>query len=281
MHIHPVYSWSFVLITVLLTYFFVKRMQRKGCITFAYVGAVIFCINLFAVFSWMFMVSSSRDLYKAASSGKSYTAKVISFTSEEHYDSDKGRSYTMYQPTVQFTTESGRVVDKELEFSTSDLELGDIYKVNYNETNGKVITLGFTLIIRLVGAFIFCFLLTFLVAGLLRYVLGWPMGNYYALISKIGFNFFVPFLMIGFDALLIYALFYGNEVPGWATALIVFFILVLSLAIVGYLKMIFTKGTPVMRRTGPGQWSGDWEDDHKTKPKKKQKPSRHTDLDTL
>lgn len=277
MYIQPVYSWSFVIITILLTYFFVKRMDKKGCVTFAYVGAVIFCINLFAIFSWMFMIGSCRDIYKVISSGRQYTASVISYTTEEHYDSEDHRYYTMHTPTVQFTTASGEMVTQQLKFSTSNIEVGDTYKINYNEANGEVITLGFTMVIKFAGSFIFCFILTFLVAGMIRYVLGWPMERYYALISKIGFNFFLPFLMIGFDALLIYALFYGNEVPGWATALLVFFIVVLSLSVWGYIKMIISKGTPVMRRTGTGRWSGDWEE--KKKPGKRKKRLRNTNLD--
>ncbi|RYE00071.1 MAG: hypothetical protein EOP54_01565 [Sphingobacteriales bacterium] len=279
MYIHPIYSWSFVLISILLTYFFVKRMEAKGCITFAYVGAVIFCINLFALFSWMFMWTSCRDIYNVVSSGKQYTASVISYTSEEHYDSEDRRYYTMRKPTVQFRTESGAVIRKPLSFSKSSLEVGDTYKVNYNAATGEVITLGFIMIIKFAGSFIFCFILTFLVAGMIRYIIGWPMERYYTLISKIGFNFFVPLLMISFDALLIYALFYGNDIPGWATAILVFFIIVLTLAVWGYIKMIFSKGTPVMRRTGPGQWSGDREE--KKKSGKRKKRSRDTNLDRL
>ncbi len=278
MYIQPVYSWSFVLITLLLTYFFVKRTDRKGCLTFAYVGLVIFCINLFALFSWMFMISSCRDVYKVISSGHQYTATVVSYTTEQHYDADDHRSYTMPTPTVTFTTESGQEVNQQLKFSTSSVAVGDTYRVNYNAATGEVITLGFMMIIKFVGSFIFCFILTFLVAGIIRFVMGWPMERYYTLMSRIGFNFFIPFLMIGFNALLIYALFYGNEVPGWATAILVFFILVLSLSIWGYIKMILSKGTAIMGRTGPGRWSGGWQE--KRKPKNRKEHSRPSNSDS-
>lgn len=279
MYIHPIYTWSFVLLNILLTFFLLRRLEKKGCIAFAYVGAVAGCINLFAIFSWIFMWSSCRDIYKVVSSGRQYTATVISYTTEEHYDAEDHRSYTMHTPTVTFTTESGQEVNQQLKFSTSSVAVGDTYRVNYNAVTGEVITLGFTMIIKFVGSFIFCFILTFLVAGIIRFVMGWPMERYYTLMSKIGFNFFIPFLMIGFDALLIYALFYGNEVPGWATAILVFFILVLSLSIWGYIKMILSKGIPVMRRTGPGSWSGDWKE--KKKRNKKKQRSGNTDLDDL
>ncbi len=65
--------------------------------------------------------------------------------------------------------------------------------------------------------------------------------------------------MIGFDALLTYAIFHGNEVPIWVSGLLVFFILMLTLGIWAYLKMIISKGTPVMRKVAPNKWEGDWE----------------------
>ncbi len=38
MYIQPVYSISFLVITFLLSFFFVKRLSKKGCATFAYVS---------------------------------------------------------------------------------------------------------------------------------------------------------------------------------------------------------------------------------------------------
>lgn len=258
MYIQPVYSISFVVITLLLSYFFVKRLQKKGCVLFAYVTVVIFCINLFAVFSWAFMVDSGKDLYKVVKGGKTYTGVVVSTKEEEHHDSGHGNT-KMYKPTVEFTTASGKVVTKELDFASSRIAIGDTYQVNYSDENSEVITLGFTMILKIVASFIFCFIFTFLIAGAIRFALGWSMEGYYTLISKIGFMFFLPFLMIGFDALLIYALFYGNEVPVWISVFLVFFILVLTLGIWGYLKNIFSKGAPVMHRVGPNRWQGGWD----------------------
>ena len=86
------------------------------------------------------------------------------------------------------------------------------------------------------------------------------MEGYKTVVSKIGFVFFIPFLMIGFNALLMYGIFFGNSVPGFVTALLVFFSLALTLATWGYFKTIIVKGEPTMRRVGHNRWVGDWEE---------------------
>lgn len=142
----------------------------------------------------------------------------------------------------------------QLNLSTSNKKNGKTYKVHYDETTDTIITLGFTMIIKTVGAFIFCFVFSFLFIGLLFFILNHPMDNYKNLASLIGFYFFVPFLMIGFDVLLIYSIFYGNSVPFFVTILLLFFISILSLAIVGYIKILLSEGMPKMKRAGPGKW---------------------------
>ncbi|MEO6820377.1 MAG: DUF3592 domain-containing protein [Ginsengibacter sp.] len=260
MFINPIYSILFIVLTIILTYFIVKRSGRKGCVTFVYIGLVIFCTNLFTIGSWGMMYSSIKEVFFVVTSGQKYTATVVSFTKKTDYNSKDNRYDTMYQPTVKFTLLSGKVVEKTLEFSESSMKIGDHYKVNYDEASDKTITLGFILIIKLVGVFLFWFILTFLTGGIIKYSLGQQMDNYKALVSKISFYFFIPFLMIGFDCLLIYAIFYGNPAPWFVTALIVFFIVMLSLATWGYIKMIIKKGEPKMRRAGPNKWVGDWDD---------------------
>ena len=244
MEIDSVYPISFLIVCILMTYFFVKRQGSSGCATYGFMGLIILSINMFTIFSWGFMLSTSLDLYKVMSSGKKYESKVISYTSEQRYDSEKRRHYTMYQPTVQFRTDSGEIIKTELDFSSSNINIGDSYSVNYDEDSGSVIALGFTLVIKTVGAFIFSVIFSFLFLGLVKYILGHNMDSYTALVTKVGLSFFVPFLMIGFDLLLIYAIFYGNDIPWYATAMLIFFVLVLTLAVFGYIKMLFTSGTP-------------------------------------
>ncbi|PKH51639.1 hypothetical protein CXF68_13525 [Tenacibaculum sp. Bg11-29] len=229
-------------------------MNSKGCISFGYIGLLILSINAFTIFSWLFMCNSLKDIYTVSVSENKYYAEVVSTTSEEHYNDESGEYQTMYTPTVKFTTNTGSLIHKELNFSTSNKKIGKTYKVHYDETNDTIITLGFTMIIKTVGAFIFCFVFSFLFIGLLFFILNHPMDNYKNLASLIGFYFFVPFLMIGFDSLLIYSIFYGNSVPFFVIILLLFFISILSLAIVGYIKMLLSEGMPKMKRAGPGKW---------------------------
>lgn len=256
MHIEPIYSLSFVVITLLIIYFFVKRLSKGGCIAYGYIGLIIFCINLFTVLSLYFTYITTNDVYAILTSGEKYDAKVVNFTSEQRYKADDGTSYIMRTPIVKFTTNQGKEILRELNFSTSGLEIGDRYVVNYNAANDKIITLGFILIIEVVASFIFCFLFTFLFIGILMYSLGYSTAGYKELISKIGLKFFVPFLMIGFNALLIYGVFYGNEVPLWATVVLIFFSVMLGLGTIGYIKMVFFKGKPKINRVGSNKRVG-------------------------
>lgn len=254
------YAIAFVVINLLITFLFLKRLNKKGCITFGYIGLIILSINSLAIVSWMFFYGSVNDVYNISTSGKSYEATVVNYITEKRYDSDKRQHYYMHQPIVSFTAKNGEIITKELDFSSSDIEIGNTYRVNYNEENDTIITLGFILILKLTASFIFCLILTFLSAGIIKYILKHSMEGFYSLLSTVGFYFLIPFLMLGFTALLIYGIFYGNEVPWFITALLTFFALIMCLSTVGYLKMIFTKGKPKMKKVAPGRWTGDWKD---------------------
>lgn len=237
------YIVSFIAVSILMVFFVIKRLGKSGCMTYGYAGLVIFSINLFTVFSLYFAFTTTNQVYAVLTSGEKYNAEVISYTTETHYDSDDGSSYTMDTPTVRFTTKQGETIERELDFSTSDITVGDTYNVNYNAETGAVITLGFNLIIKVVGSFLFLFIFTFLFIGVIMYALGYNMEGYKSLVAQIGFKFFIPLLMIGFNALLIYGIFYGNDVPVWVTLMLVFFVVMLTLGIVGYFKMMFAKDT--------------------------------------
>lgn len=226
MSIHPAYTWTFIGASVLLTYLFAKRMKQTGCVTYIYVGLVIFCINLMGIGSWTFLAQTVNSLLASFKSGA-----------------------------------AGRSLKEKVEL---------------------LLTMG--------AASLFSMMHVFLVAGIIRYAIGRSMEGFYAIVSSVAFYFLIPVIMIGFDIMLVYAIFYGNKVPWFATALLVFFVLMLSLAIVGYLRMIFTKGKPTMRRVGPNRWEGDWEDNHHTMVNKQDQPQntsnrtqhqRDTDIDSL
>jgi len=168
MNINTIYFLSGLAITLLILYFVLRRLGKKGCMTAGYIGLVIFSINSLTFTSWF-----------------------------------DGGYTTMYTPTVTFKTQKDSVLTKTLSFSTSNLEIGDTYRVNYNTSTGKVITLGFTLVMKFIGSFIFCLIFSFLFLGILLYTFGYSMSGYKTLVSKIGFYFLIPFFMIGFTCLMI------------------------------------------------------------------------------
>jgi len=244
-----------LVVTIFFTIRFLRRIKSKGCFTFGYIGLSILIINAFTFFSWMFMSDNLQDIYTVALSENKYSAIVTSTTSEEHYYDEIDGSQTMYTPTVKFTTNTGRLIHKELNFATSsNEEIGKTYKVHYDETTDTLITFGFTMIIKTVCAFIFCFIFSFLFTGLLFFILDQPMYSYENLAYLIGFYFFIPFLIIGFDLLLIYSIFHGNSVPYFVTYIVYFFISVLTLGVAIYIKILSSKGMPKMKRISTKKW---------------------------
>lgn len=115
------------------------------------------------------------------------------------------------------------------------------------------------MIIMGVGIFIMWFVVSVAFVGILLYAIGIKMDGFFKLVRNLGSYFFIPLLMIGFEALLIFALINGNDVPMFATVLLIFFILVLGLGIWAYMKMTFFSNAKIKWvRTGNGSWSGDW-----------------------
>lgn len=118
--------------------------------------------------------------------------------------------------------------------------------------SGEKVIMGF-------GIFVMWLVLFFAFIGIVIYIFGLKMDKFFKLIRNLGSYFLIPLLMIGFEALLIYAFIYGNEVPTFATAILVFFIIVLGLSIWAYFKMtFFSKAKLKWKKTGAGSWSADW-----------------------
>lgn len=246
----------FILLSVGITHILIKKLKTKaGCMGYGYIGLVLICINLLCLTSWSIFTKIITDTYVAATSGTTYTAIVID-TQYNHTNSDNERRYA---PIVEFTTENGERIKRKLNHSESEISVGDTYTINYNEETDTLITMGFTMVIALVGSFIFVLIFSVLFYAQIHLVLGKDIGKLKELLSKVGFNFLIPFLMIAFDALLIYALFYGNKVSLLGTIMLLFFIFMLTLAIVGYISKILNKGKPTLRHTGVGRWSGGWD----------------------
>ena len=237
MSINSIYTYVFIIFNLIITLFFIRRAKLKGCMSFGYVFLIIFCITLFSFSVTPFFIKTTQENYDVFTSGEDHVATVVGIVNNG-VDSNNS---TMYSPIVEFKTLEGKTITKQLGFSSKGIKTGETYKVNYNPQKDRVITLGYIRVITVVGAILFFTIFIFLFAGLMLYILNFSMKGYFYLIKLIGLKFFFPFVMIMFDALLIYALFYGNKIPIGISILLVFFILILTLGIVGYIKMFFTE----------------------------------------
>jgi hypothetical protein len=240
--------------TAALTTSCLRRAETKGCFTFAYVGLVIVCINVLTFASWMRASSVARDVYSILTSGQTYSARVIETV--ERTDSDSCTEND--KATVRFVTQSERTADATLGFSC-DLKIGDICKINYNEEKRKAIRLDFNFVMSIGVWFLMVSIFTMRSVGILLYALRIDTGTFSAVASKYAFVVLGPFVMVSFTALLFYALLSGNDVPFLAKIMIGFFILVMTLGTLIYLKLLITLGAPKFTRVGIGKWESGWE----------------------
>lgn len=269
------YGWSWVFavaFSLYLTYSIGKRRAKTGkgnlgCLGFGYVFLVVIILMVMTISITLAMASSLRKTTKQLMNSERYTSQVVSYSSYESHDADAGTTTTMFTPTVEFFTTSGERVEHTLSYSSSHQpRIGDTVIVYYNAQTGDSMSFGFNTYALFFGALIMIIVLVFAFWGVLLYGLNYKMDYYLKIVKAVGVNFFIPLVMILFDALLIYAFFYGNEVPLFATGLLVFFIVILTLGIWGYIKMILTHDR-VWVKTGPSSWGA------KTVPKKKKESS--------
>ena len=77
-------------------------------------------------------------------------------------------------------------------------------------------------------------------------------------------------------------MFAAENKPGWVVVLLSFFILGLGLGIIGYIKMLLSKGIPKWKQTSAMSWSADWEDDDEDEiedqPKEARRPQKMVPL---
>ncbi len=292
----PAYvTWAFIGVTVVISFLFLKRLKIKvGCFSLGYIWLIVFSVMLLTVGAWSLAYNQVKNVYFAMTTGETYTAEVIDRVWVERKVDDNKQVRDIYSPIVRFITDDGQVITKKLEFATSRVNIGETYQVKYDGDTGKSVTLGFTLIVLISGVFIFVVVLTLLSVGIILFVLNREMTSFFSVVKIFGFYFFLPLLMIGFDALLIYVLFNDSgttvtttfsvldsplettsetfaagERPLYVNAMLVFFIFVLTLGIMGYMKMIFSNGKIEIKYKGSGRWIANWKD----KPKQKREIS--------
>ncbi|MDH6309135.1 hypothetical protein M2451_001706 [Dysgonomonas sp. PFB1-18] len=238
-----------------------KRLERKsGCIGFGYVSLVIFCISGFAIAITLILFTYVGENLNTFINGDKYIATITNYTSTEKEDSE-GDMRTYYTLIFSFTTNEGVEITKSSGNSSTGVpQIGEKIEVYYDVKNDKVFQPGAMVIIGTVGMLIMCVVLLFSFVGIIRFAFGYDMSGFWKICQKFGTIFFIPFIMIAFDALLIYALFHKKQ-PFWVEILLGFFILMLTLGCWGYIKSIVEKGPPKWKRTSETSWSADWEDE--------------------
>jgi len=239
-----------------------KRLERKsGCIGFGYVSLVTFCISGFAIGVTIMLFTYVGGSLNTLINGDKYAATITDYTSERKEDSD-GDMQTYYTPIFSFTTNEGIEITKSSGYSsTGTPEIGERIEVYYDIKNDKVFQPGAMAIIGTVGMLIMCIVLVFSFVGIIRFAFGYNMAGFWRICQRFGTMFFIPFIMIAFDALLIYALFYKKQ-PFWVELLLGFFILALTFGCWGYIKSVIEKGPPKWKRTSETSWTADWEDEN-------------------
>lgn len=247
-------------LTIWLTSGILRRIKGSGCLSVTYIGLIVLFVisSTFGVIS--LLAITTRDTLSGLMFGDHHLARVVAYDSYESYDSEDNSYTTMYTPIVEFKDAQGNTIRKPLSSSSSGIILGEVYNVFYTPDKGKVVVLGFTLALLFVVLIVFSFLLGGASLGLILFANNFSMKLYLEKVSQVGFFILIPGLMIGFELLLIYGLFYGNTVPVYVSVILVFFILVLGFAIWGYLKNILEKGAPKMKRIASNKWGANFDE---------------------
>jgi len=238
-----------------------SRMKLKGCMTTGYTALVIFCISLLG-FGVLYMLAASvKNNVSTFINGEQYTASVTSYTSEEKED-DEGDMRTYYTSHITFTTKEGNEITRKKSFSSTGMPvIGETYTIYYDAKNNTLFIWEAMVLILFFGMIIMGSVLLFAFIGLMLFAFGGKMDGYWNVCKKIGSVFFLPLIMIAFDALLIYALLH-KEHPTFVVIILSFFILALTLAIWGYLKMTIQKDPLKWKRSSTNSWSGNWDEEN-------------------
>lgn len=251
---------SLIVFSIWVTTRIKRRMEMKaGCLSFGYIALIVFSIGIFAISAPAILISYIGLNLHTFANGERYTAIVKDYTSEVREDSE-GDLTTYYCAQLVFVTDAGEKITKEDSSTIGEPQIGAKYTVYYNASNDKMFVWSAVFPIMVCGLLIMCSVFLVVFYGIMRYALGFDMKGFWKFLRNFGSVFFIPFIMIGFDALLIYALFHKTH-PLWVYALLIFFILVLTLASLGYIKMTIKKGSLKWKAEPDASWSGNWEED--------------------
>lgn len=247
------------LLTVWMTYKIIKRSRQKsketiGCVTVGYIYVIVASISVLAIGGTMALSTMIIDRANILYSGEKHEAKIISYTRETRYSFSQNRDIIMYTPSVEFTSSDGKILVFEIDYSSNEVpQIGDRQKVYYDKVNEQVTTVGFGVIALLIGGTIMIGILVYLFVGMLFYALNRSMVRYKEVGLYIGLVIIIPLLMIAFDGVLLYTLMNSHGESIWVSAILVFFIFVLTLSVIGYFKTILksdNKESKLSRKNG-------------------------------
>ncbi|MEC4115699.1 DUF3592 domain-containing protein [Myroides phaeus] len=253
-----------------LTFRIGKRLKQSkgtslGCIGFGYVFLVVGCITTFALTGLLVLGDTIYDKTRTFTKGDKYEAVYYDYTSYESYDSESGRTSTMYTPIIRFTTAKGQLMEKTLNYSSSSRPIiGNKVTVYFDADRSDIAILSFGIIAMTLGVIFFFSIIIFLFIGVTMYAMGHSMKRYKQIATYVGINMLVPLLMVLFDGLLIYVLFDGEEKPIWVNLVVGFFALVMTLSIWAYIKSVVGKEIKWVK-TGVGTWRGEVVEKSETK----------------
>lgn len=242
---------TLLLVACYIAYRIAQRMasdkdpdEKPGCIMVGYVTLVYLCM---CALSFTFLSLTLSGLYGNVVHHR-YEATVIDVRNYESEDSD-GNTTTMYAPTVQFTTDQGDVITRELNISSGEpYQNGEMHPVSYNqETNDLDSRSIDSVLLMLAGLLMSLFLLGYVLIGI-AYAFHIPIGiNGMEYTAFIFIYILMPLGMIGMNAGLIYYVVqrlttgYKSDQPIWVLIVVIFFIIVLTLSKISIIKIMLSK----------------------------------------
>lgn len=228
------YSLIFTLFILIVLYVRKKETSKFSFGTLLFSGGVIWFISFF--FFWLSgLIGSSVYAYFYE---KNYDAKVVSHQSLD--DTKKA--------VVEFKNDQHKTITLPLNYGSSDpIAIGTALKVSYKEGDQQVKNLSFwkdktTTFIVLIFFVVFAFA----VLGITLYAFGRDISFIWKTI--IGFVLYIlfPAAMLGFIVVMswvIWEYFEGkrDDTPIWALGICSLFVTILIPALIGYIKMLFSK----------------------------------------
>ncbi|WP_194850665.1 amino acid kinase family protein [Nonlabens antarcticus] len=218
--------------------------DKPGCVLIGYVTLVYLCM---CSLSFPFIGITVAGLYATVAHDR-FEATVTQVRQYESED-DEGNYHTMYSPTVIFTNSSGAIIERELNISSGDpYYVGEKHPITYDVDSDKVSSRSMASVLLLTGGLIMSLLLLGYVIIGFAYAYTIPIeitGMDYTVI--IFLYIIMPLGMIGMNVGLIYYMVqrifydYKSDHPVWVLFLVGFFILVLTLASVGIVKLMWKK----------------------------------------